>query len=251
MKISLITVCKNSKDSIDRTIQSVLSQTYKNIEYIIIDGASNDGTLSIINNYKNKVSLIISENDNGVYDAMNKGLKHANGDIIGFINADDSLYNKYCINNIVDHFKKNNADIVYGDINLVSKNQKLIHSWRANKFKKNSFINGWHPPHPSFYAKKRVYAIVGDYDCNLEFSADFDFMYRAFEMHSFKVEYLPEVFVNYTLGGGSSKNIKNILIGNYNIFKSLKKNKVNINFFYYFFKRLIPKLGRFIKHKIL
>ena len=94
MKISLITVCKNSKDSIERTIQSVLSQTYKNIEYIIIDGASSDGTLSIINNYKNKVSLIISENDNGVYDAMNKGLKHANGDIIGFINADDFFANK-------------------------------------------------------------------------------------------------------------------------------------------------------------
>jgi len=242
MKVSIITTCKNSENTISNTLKSVSSQKYKNIEYIIIDGSSTDNTLKILNEYQSCIDLIVSEEDGGIYNAMNKGINLATGEIIGFLNSDDYFIAPSVIENIVKKFYDTDADFVYS--NILLNNNDQIHEWVCNEYIPSSFSQGWHPPHPGLYVKKNVYNKIGLFDETLRISADYDFMLRLFEIGNFKGAYLPEFIVNYRLGGTSSKNIKNILIGNYNIYRSLKKNSYKVNILKFFYKRLFPKLKR-------
>jgi glycosyltransferase involved in cell wall biosynthesis len=158
VKISIITVVYNNKDTIKDAIESVLNQTYKNIEYIIIDGGSTDGTIDIIKSYRDKIDKFISEKDNGIYDAMNKGLKLASGDIVGILNSDDIYFNENVILNVVAKFEESKTDSIYGDLYYVDENdlQKIQRYWKSSEFKEGSFAKGWHPPHPTFFVKKEV-----------------------------------------------------------------------------------------------
>ena len=247
MKISIITVCKNAEATIERAIKSVIDQDYQDIEFIVIDGKSNDKTLSIINRYRNFIDLLITEKDNGVYHAMNKGIKYAKGEYVGFLNADDFFIDNQTISKIFFEINKGKYDIFYADINVVNKNQKILQYWKTGQYYKNSFTFGWHPPHPSLYIKRKIYSEIGNYNETYKFSADFDFMLRLFELNSYSSIYYPKPIVNYQLGGGSSKNIRNIIIGNLNIFDSLMKNKVKFNFFKFYFYRFLPKLKRLLR----
>ena len=249
MKISIITVVRNNSSTIKDAIESVLSQTYNDIEYIIIDGSSTDGTLDIIQSYAKYITKIVSERDEGIYDAMNKGISLASGDIIGILNSDDVYFDENVIDNVINFFKEKQTDSIYGDLMYVEKNDlsKVIRYWKSSVFKMGSFAKGWHPPHPTFFAKKNLYDKYGLFDVNMKVSADFDLMLRLLEKNKISTSYLPRVLVKMRTGGESNKSLRNIIISNISILKSFKKNNIAVNNFMYLLYRLLPKVIQRIK----
>ena len=233
MKISIITVVFNNAKTIRSAIDSVLNQSYKDIEYIIIDGASSDGTLEIINEYKDKISIILSQTDHGIYDAMNKGIKVASGEIIGILNSDDLYYSENIIEQIASEFYSDKKlDILYGDLVYVDRNDisKIIRNWISCEYDNKFFERGEVPPHPSLFLRKKVYNIVGFFNLEYELASDYEFMLRVFKIHSFKKKYINNIIVKMRLGGATNKNIKNILLGNFEILMAWKKNELKIPF---------------------
>lgn len=231
MKISIITVVYNNKKTISNAIESVLYQTYPNVEYIIIDGGSTDGTLEIINKYASKISKIVSEKDNGIYDAMNKGLKLATGNVIGILNSDDLYVNKNILNDVMFQFSNDpNLDILYGDLVYVKHDDinKIVRTWTSKNYYPNFFENGGVPPHPSLFVSARVYQEAGYFNLKYRLAADYEFMLRTFKTFSFKIKYLPLVFVNMRLGGATNNSLKNIYKGNLEILNSWKDNGFKI-----------------------
>lgn len=228
MKISIITVCYNSETTIQDTLESVLSQTYDNYEYLIIDGKSTDLTLNIIKEYEKKFDgklKFISEKDKGLYDAMNKGVKMASGDIIGIINSDDILAHKNVFKKVIENIKDN--DGVYS--NLLMLDENLEKPYRLFKSKNISKKFGWHPPHPTLYLKKEVYEKYGYFDLDYRIAADLDFMLRIINNDT-KLKYINDYFVYMRSGGASTNGLK----GYYKNFKEsydvLKKNNVKFPF---------------------
>ena len=226
MKISIITVTYNSEKTIRTTLDSVAKQTWNDIEHIIIDGNSSDKTLEIVKKFPH-VSLVISEKDEGIYDAMNKGIRESSGDVIGFLNSDDWFYSNSVLAEIHNGFNLN-VDAVYGDLvfvkNELDKTPKRI--WISEPYKNKAFLLGWVPPHPTFYAKKSVYLQYGLFKSELMFAADFDIMCRFLEKESIVTKYLPGYKVKMRLGGATTKNITNIIKGNIEIYKSLRANSL-------------------------
>ena len=238
MKITIITVVYNNYKTIKTAIESVLNQTYNDIEYIIIDGGSTDGTLDIINNYKDKISLFISESDNGIYDAMNKGVNLSSGDLIGILNSDDLYDNNIVIQNVVNEFLiDKNLDILYGDLVYVNKidTTKIIRKWFSSQYYKNYFEDGNVPPHPSLFLKRKIYFESGFFRLDFKLAADYEFMLRVFKKNFYKSKYFNKTLVRMRLGGVTNKNIKNIFIVNVEIIKSWIYNDLKLPFF------LIPK----------
>lgn len=248
MKISIITVCYNSAKTIEDTIRSVLAQTYDNIEYIIVDGLSKDETLAVVNKYKDKIGVIISERDKGIYDAMNKGILMATGDVIGILNSDDVFFDNNTLQNVIDAFNSSNADAVFGNLYYVKADDvnTVVRFWKGSPYKKNGFSRGWHPAHPSFFVKRWVYEKYGVFDLRFDVSADFELMLRFIAKHNIKTAYFNEALVRMRVGGNSNKSIKKIYTGNVNIARAFKKNNVHYPF-YYPLVRLAPKLLQFIK----
>nr|WP_067060498.1 glycosyltransferase family 2 protein [Mucilaginibacter sp. L294] len=231
MKISIITVAYNSAKTIEETIRSVLSQDYGDIEYLIIDGKSTDGTLDIINKYKAEISNVISEADEGIYDAMNKGIKVATGDIIGFLNSDDVFENESVLSIIADQFlKKTDTYVVYGDLNYVLQDDltKVKRRWISMPYYQKFFDDGHVPPHPTLYAKKKVYEIVGHFNTNYKLAADYEFMLRLFKKHNFNSVYIALALVKMRLGGATNKNVSNIIKGNKEILNSWTANNLSL-----------------------
>lgn len=223
MKISLITVCYNSEKTIKDTIESVLKQTYKNYEYIIIDGNSKDKTLDIIKSCEKKFNnnfKYISEPDKGLYDAMNKGIKLATGDIIGILNSDDILYDENVFQKIIDNFEEN--DGVYS--NLLLMNEDFTKITRNFKSKEVSNKKGWHPPHPTLYLKKEIYEKYGNYNINYKIAADLDFMYRIIN-NNVKLKYVNTCFVKMRTGGASTNGLKGYYKNFKESYKVLKNNE--------------------------
>ena len=228
MKISLITVCFNSESTIKDTLESVLKQTYTNYEYLIIDGLSKDSTLDIVKSYEDKFDgklRVISEKDNGLYDAMNKGIRLAKGDIIGILNSDDILANRYVFQSIIENISE--YDGIYS--NMLMLDEKLDKPYRLIKSRPVSKKMGWHMPHPTLYLKRDVYNKYGGFNLNYRIAADFDFMLRIIKS-DLKFKYLDEYFVYMRSGGVSTNGLK----GYYKNFKEsynvLKKNKVKFPF---------------------
>lgn len=231
MKISIITATYNSEKTIADTINSVYNQTYKDIEHIIIDGNSKDKTLEIINKTPNRVTKIVSESDKGIYDAMNKGIEFATGDIIGILNSDDFYNSPNIIGDIIDVFKNTKCDAVYGDLEYVSvaDTKKVIRFWKSKEYKKGLFRKGWHPAHPTFFVKREIYEKYGKFNLNYKIAADYEIMLRFIEKHRISVAYLPKVIVKMRVGGVSNKGIKNILQANKESYKAWKDNQMNIS----------------------
>jgi len=245
VSISIITVCFNSACTIEQTIQSVLQQSYSNIEYIVIDGKSTDGTIEIANKYLSRLAAFVSEPDLGIYDAMNKGIKYATGDIIGILNSDDVFFDRDVLTKVASAFAIQNTDVVYGNIVISSQANMNNHirKWIAGKRK--SFTWGWHPPHPGVFVKKTIYDVYGKYNINYKVSADFDLLLRLFEVNKVSYYYLNEFIVNMRMGGESTGSIKKILSGNINIRKSFKANRVPYLWVYPYL-RFLKKLLQFI-----
>lgn len=225
MKFSIITATLNNKDTIKKTVESVINQTYADIEYIIIDGCSTDGSLDELKPYKDKISLIISEKDKGIYYALNRGIKNTSGDIIAFLHADDFYPNSNIIEQVADIFKSEKCDSVYGDLVYLRKNGKILRNWQAGSFERNKIKDGWMPPHTTFFVKKDIYDKHGVFNTDYHVAADYDLMLRFLWKYNISTSYLSEVLINMRVGGKSNKNLKNILNKSkedYQIIKGLK-----------------------------
>lgn len=248
MKISIITVCYNAEKTIESTIQSVIKQDYKQIEYIIIDGFSTDNTMNIVNNYKNKISYIISEKDFGMYDAINKGINIANGEVIGILNSDDELASNDIIRLIASEFLKNKElDSLFGDINFINY-KKIIRHYSSNNWNPNKFSYGFMPPHPSFYCKKNLFHKFGFYRTDFDIAADYELLIRFLYINQLKYFYLNKVIVNMKLGGKSTSGISSLLKINTEILFACKLNGIKTNYLKLYL-RYFYKIFEFTKFK--
>jgi len=214
MQFSIITATYNSAATILDCLDSINKQTFPHVEHIVIDGASSDDTCSLVKKNSAK-SILTSEKDQGIYDAMNKGLAKASGDIIGILNSDDTYLSATILQKVADLFEQTNADAVYGDL-IYSNPQtgRVTRSWKAGSFSKKAFLYGWMPPHPTFFVKKTVYEQLGGFNLNLYTAADYELMLRFLYRYGIKVAYLPEVLVNMRTGGASNRSIRNRVLAN-------------------------------------
>ena len=240
MKISVITISYNAENTIEKTLKSIKNQSYNNIEHIIIDGGSKDSTLEICNSFSHEAK-IISESDNGVYDAFNKGLKLATGDVIGFLNADDTFYNENSIQDIVDAFSNNETDIVYGNLDYVNEESKVIRNWISRPYVKGLLKKAWKIAHPSFYCKKEVYDRLGGYNDSFKIAGDFELCLRFLEINQVPSFYLNKKLVKMLVGGISNSGLKSKWIIFKEDLRAFKINNISVNpvlFFLYKLKKI-------------
>lgn len=245
VKISIITICYNSAHSIADAVNSVLSQTYPNIEYIVVDGKSKDNTVEIIQSFGDRISKFISEPDKGIYDALNKGVRMATGDVIGFMHSDDLFANDQIIEKVARMFEDSSTQSVYGDLQYVYKTDtnKVLRYWKSGEFSLQKLRMGWMPPHPTFYVRKSVYDAYGDFQIRYKIAADYDTMLRFLGKHQITTQYLPEVMVKMRVGGASNRSIKNIILKMQEDWDAIRGNQFG-NIFTLLFKNL-RKLNQF------
>ncbi|MBL4706349.1 MAG: glycosyltransferase [Flavobacteriales bacterium] len=214
MKVSIITISYNSEETIEDTIKSVVDQDYDNIEYIIIDGNSKDNTLQIIDKYKGGISKIVSEQDQGIYDAMNKGVQMATGDLIGILNSDDLYASNQVVSSVVNQI--GDAQCLYSDLVYVEREntEQVTRYWKSGEYQPGWFKKGWMPPHPTFFVRKDCYDKFGLYSLELKSSADYELMLRFIHKNKISVKYLPQTTIKMRVGGQSNVSIKNRLAAN-------------------------------------
>lgn len=247
MKTSIITVCLNSAETIEDTIRSVLSQDYKDIEYIVVDGSSTDGTLDIINRYKKNITKVVSELDHGVYDAMNKGIKLSTGDVIAVLNSDDVYADQTIVGQMVEFMQSNGLEAAYGDLVYVNQNNSdcVIRFWRARGYKKGAFCHGWVVPHPTFFCRKGIFEKYGYFNEKFHIAADFELMLRFIEKRQIKVGYLPKVIVKMRTAGKANV-LRGIIRGNWEIIKSFRLNDLRLSP-WFFIRKPITKISQLFK----
>ncbi len=233
LKITIITVCFNSIKTIQDTIDSIRTQDYDNIEYIVIDGGSSDGTIDIIKENLDIIDYYISEPDQGIYDAMNKGILVAKGDIIGILNSDDFYPNQFIISNVIKSFKRENCDAVYGDLVYVDEKNttEIVRYWKAGKYNTTKIKNGWMLPHPTFFVKSLIYKRFDLYNINLKQAADYDMILRLLYKYNIDVVYMPMILVNMRIGGVSNMNLLQRLKANKEDSLAWKNNGLRKPFF--------------------
>ena len=251
LRVSIITVCLNAEKTIESTIQSVLGQSYPNIQYIIIDGESSDKTMGIVNRYSESISVIVSERDAGLYDAINKGIMHADGDIIGTLNADDVLANKDIITKITEVFTKDEAlKSVIGDIAFVNKKNKPSRYYSSRNWRPSLFRFGMMPPHPSFYCRRTLFSEYGFYRTDFKIGADYELLLRFFYVHKISFMILPMVFVLMRSGGVSTRGLSSFKTINKDIMAASRLNNLKTNYVL-IFSRYLFRIFQFIPFKTL
>jgi glycosyltransferase involved in cell wall biosynthesis len=250
LKISIITVVFNSEHTIEQTIQSVLSQSYKNIEYIIVDAFSTDGTIKIVEKYRDQLAQIISEPDNGFYDGLNKGIELATGEVIGILNADDRFVNNEIVHQIAEQFITNKSlDSLIGDIAFSNSENKISRYYSGAKFTLNSFKWGFMPPHPSFYCKRELFNKLGLYNPKYKIAGDFELMLRFIWKHKITYKYIPLLMVYMRKGGKSTSTIlTSFFVINPEVYLACKSNGLKTTYFNIYMKYFL-KLGQFFTKK--
>jgi glycosyltransferase involved in cell wall biosynthesis len=242
MKVSIITVVYNNQEFIRCAIDSVLAQDYEKIEYIVIDGASDDGTKEIIESYGNRISNFTSEKDNGIYDAINKGIRLATGDIVGVLHSDDFYAEKNSISRVVRAFKKEKTDSVFADLVYIDplNSNQITRYYNSGHFSPAKFSSGWMPAHPTFFTRKDYYQKHGLYNTDYSIASDFELLCRFFHKHKLSYKYLPIVLVVMRKGGLSTRNLKSNWIVNREMVRACRENGISTNYFLiyskYFFK---------------
>ncbi|WP_345102477.1 glycosyltransferase family 2 protein [Mucilaginibacter panaciglaebae] len=234
----MITVTRNAQNTIGRCIESVVAQNYSNLEYIVIDGASTDDTLRIISQYSFTVSHLVSEPDTGIYDAMNKGICLATGDVIGVLNADDFFAADDILNSTANIFNETSSDIIYGNLNYLKPDGKVLRRWQSGSYRYGMFNWGWMPPHPTFYCRRAIFETLGNYEVGYGTAADYELMLRFLHLNRLNAGYLNKVMVNMVTGGVSNKNYRNRLLAWKNDFKAMGKNGVSLPLICIIFKPL-------------
>ena len=248
LKISVITVCYNSASTIEATIQSVVAQDYDNTEYIIVDGKSTDETLSIVNKYASKISKIISEKDDGIYFAINKGIAAASGDVIAILHADDFYTGSHVLSTVMKEMQSKNTDALYGDLQYVERenSEKVTRHWISGDYTAGLFLKGWMPPHPSFFVRKSCYDKFGVFNTTLRSAADYEMMLRLLHKHNCSTTYIPEVLVKMRVGGKSNVTLMNRIKANREDKKAWAINGLQPGMFT-FIRKPLSKIGQFFK----
>jgi glycosyltransferase len=248
MKVSVITVVLNNREYVEDCIKSVLSQTYKNVEYIIVDGGSTNGTIEIIKKHERKISKWISEPDKGIYDAMNKGITLATGEIIGFLHVDDVYAHNRVIETVVSHVIDNDVDSCYGDLLYVNKKNpdKVVRYWKSCPYRDGLFRYGWMPPHPTFFVKREIYEKYDYFNTDFKIAADYELMLRFLERCKISTCYIPEVLIKMRLGGVSNRSLLNIMRKSYEDYKAWKVNNLNGGLYAILLKN-ISKIPQFFR----
>ncbi len=247
MKISIITVCFNSANTIENTIISAASQKNVEVEHIIVDGASTDGTVEIINKHKS-ISKFLSEPDKGIYDAMNKGLALVTGDIVGTLNADDFYESENVLADVAQVFLDSSVQACYGNLVYVSQNDvnHIVRLWKSNDYVPGLFKAGWMPAHPTFFVRKSVYERLGGFNLNYKIAADFELMFRFIEQENITTKYVPKILVRMRLGGTTNQSFSNIVKQNKEIFTILKHSYGDFSKFSFISKKLFNRLLQFL-----
>ena len=230
LRVSVITVCYNAADTIESTILSVLNQSYSNIQYIIIDGNSTDDTMVIINKYANKISKVVSESDKGLYDAINKGIALADGEVIGILNADDVFFDSSTMTKIIKHFEYDtNINSVIGDIAFINGNKKILRYYSSKYWTTLFFRFGIMPPHPSFYCRRDLFTKYGNYRTDFKIAADFELLLRFILIKKVNYKYISNIIVLMKPGGLSTKNIYSHIIITNELLKACYLNGIYTN----------------------
>ena len=252
LKISIITVSFNSVLTIRDTIKSIISQDYCNIEYIIIDAGSKDGTVEIIKEYDAHISCFISEDDNGIYDGMNKGITSATGDIVGILNSDDFYPNSFVLSNVARTFEKESCDAVYGDLVYVKffDINKIVRYWQSGEYTVKKIKNGWMLPHPTFFVRNEMYKKYGCYNTDLKTAADYEMILKLLYKHNIRVFYIPMILVKMRIGGASNSSVINRIRANNEDGLAWTKNQLNKPMFIRIKKPLQKIKQFFLKPKL-
>lgn len=251
LKITVITVCYNSATTIRDTLLAVSQQRYKNFEHLIIDGASTDKTLDIIRQWTGHPLMLTTEPDKGIYDAMNKGLARASGDVIGFLNADDFYADSSVLEKIARAFQDEQAEACFGDLVYVSKdNRRVVRYWKSRVFVKGDFANGWCPAHPTFYIRKSALERYGIFDRSFQLASDVEFMMRYLEQGGVRAVYIPDVLVRMRVGGATNQSWRNVLQQNKEVLRALKKNVVPFTTLGFAIRKLQNRLWQYIRARL-
>jgi glycosyltransferase len=226
LKISVITAVFNARRTIEQALDSVAGQDYPNLEHVVIDGASTDGTREVLERHRGNIATLVSEPDEGVYDALNKGIGVATGEVVGFLHADDIFEGPGVISRIARSFEDSHVDAAYGDLVYVSNNDatRIVRRWRSGGFSRSSLHWGWMPPHPTFYARRRVYHRLGTFDTRYRIAADYDCMLRFLGSGGVAPAYIPEVLVRMRVGGISNHSLRNLLRKSWEDYRALRAN---------------------------
>jgi len=229
--ISVVTVSYNSRETIADTIESVAAQTHPHIEHIVVDGASTDGTLDVLQRFRDRLSKVVSEPDEGIYAAMNKGFAMATGDVIGTLNSDDVYVDENVLGMVAEVFRDDAVEVCYGDIFYADKGDlnKVVRHWKSEPYRPGLFEQGWMPPHPAFFIRRRVLGRVGPFEASYRFAADFDFMLRALHVQQLRSAYLPHELVKMRVGGETNSTVINVLKGNIEAYRSCRKYGLGVS----------------------
>jgi glycosyltransferase involved in cell wall biosynthesis len=228
VKITVITVSYNSVSTIADTVRSVASQSYPDVEHLVIDGRSTDGTVQAVEAHRHPKLVLSSEPDKGIYDAMNKGLSRAKGEVIGFLNADDFYADTNVLARVAKTFEEDpSVEACFGDLVYVSEDKrKVLRYWKSQPYEKGSFARGWCPAHPTFYIRRSALERLGQFDLSYRLAADIDFMMRYLERGSVRTAYIPHVQVRMRVGGATNQSFRNIIRQNYEILQGFQKNNI-------------------------
>lgn len=228
LKISVITVVFNRRDTIEDALRSVSSQDYANVEHIVVDGGSTDGTVELLNAHSGQIDVLVSEADQGIYDALNKGITLASGDVVGFLHADDVFADSGAISKIATAFADKSVGAAYGDLDYVYERDisRVVRHWSAGHFSKSKLAWGWMPPHPTFYVRRSVYDRLGGFDLRYRIAADYDTVLRFLGSGELQPAYIPEVLVKMRMGGVSNRSLANILRKSREDYLALRQNGI-------------------------
>lgn len=233
MKISLVTVCFNSMETIGQALQSVASQTWPYVEHIVVDGASTDQTMAVVRRYESKLAHVVSERDRGVYDAMNKGIALATGDAIAFLNADDYYAHNQVLERVATVMTDENLDVLYGDVEYFNpgKSSTVVRRYNSSKFQPARIGWGWMPAHPALFVRRKLFERYGVFDPDYRIAGDFEFIARIFQDHDLRHRYLPETLVRMQTGGISTSGLRSTMLLNREMMRACRANAIQTNWF--------------------
>lgn len=249
MKISIVTATFNSESTLVDTLNGVALQTHPDVEHIIVDGASKDRTLDIVHRHGKHVSKIISEPDLGIYDAMNKGIAMACGDVIGILNSDDFYSDNNVLSRVATVFEDESVDVCYADLVYVDRLNcnKVIRHWKSREFKVGLFRKGWCPAHPTFFVRRSVYSRLGSFNLTYKLAADAELMLRFLEVYHIKSRYIPKVWVKMRIGGETNRSLINVFRQNSEIFRAARASGIHINPIWFIFNKILNRLMQRIR----